>query len=109
MIILCYKFGFKKGNFTNHCFKKRSLTHHCSFVMKEAVLYYLNTNNNVFACTLDIHKVFDRVDLFELFNKLPQMPSIITRFIFILYSYLSLHVCRNLACIYKYIAFNGLK
>ena len=75
-------------------FKKDSSTNHCSFVLKEVISFYLRSNTNVFACILDMQKAFDRSDLIALFRKmsLRKFPPVIVRFIFILYSRLSLCV-----------------
>ena len=47
------QFGFKRAHSTTHC------TH----VVKEVIKYYMNNESEVFACTIDIQKAFDRVDL----------------------------------------------
>ena len=78
-------------------FKKNHSTNHCSFVIKEVVSYYLHNNFDVFACDIDMQKAFDRVALLKLFNKATStnLPPFKTRFLFILYSNLSLRVSWN--------------
>ncbi len=95
------QFGFKKGCSTNHC----------TFVIKEVVSYYLNNNSDVFACALDMQKAFDRVDLMVLFKKLSMraFPPVIIRFVFILYSCLSLCVFWNGAVSDNFVSLNGVK
>ena len=63
-------------------------------VLKEVISYYAHSNTDVFACALNIQKAFDRVDLIALLRKisLRKFPSVIVRFIFILYSRLLLCV-----------------
>ena len=78
------QFGFKRAHSTTHC------TH----VVKEVIKYYMNNESEVFACTIDIQKAFDRVDLIKLFNKLliREFPVHIVRILFLLYSNLCLTV-----------------
>ena len=92
-------------------FKKDSSTNHCSFLLKEVISYYLCSNTDVFACALDIKKAFDRVDLIALFRKisLRKFPPVIVRFIFILYSRLSLCVFWNGAFSKNFVSLNGVK
>ena len=92
-------------------FKKDSSTNHCSFVLKEVISYHLRRNTDVFACALDIQKAFDRVDLIALFRKisLRKFPSVIVRFIFILYSRLSLCAFWNDAFSDNFVSLNGVK
>ena len=53
------QFGFKYGHSTNHC----------TYVAREVINYYRNKGCDVFACTLDMQKAFDRVNLIKLFNR----------------------------------------
>ena len=93
--------------------KKDSSTNHCSFVLKKVISYYLRWSSkiDVFAYALVKQKTFDRVDLIALFRKisLRKFPPIIVRFIFILYSRLSLCVFWNGAFSENFVSLNGVK
>ena len=55
------QFGFKQGH---GCAE-------CSFVLREAIDYYLsNGNREVYVCALDLSKAYDRVSYYRLFTKL---------------------------------------
>ena len=71
------QFGFKSSHSTNHC----------TFVAKEVIAYYINNGSDVFSCSIDMQKAFDRVDLTKLFKKLLQrpIPVLIVRILFHLY------------------------
>ena len=92
-------------------FKKNHSTNHCSFVIKKVVSHYLHNNSGVFACALDMQNALDRVYLLKLFNKLSpsNFPPFITRFLFILYSDLSLRVLWNGAISDSFMSLNGVK
>ena len=72
------QFGFKYGHSTNHC----------TYVVREVINYYRNNGSDVFACTLDMQKAFDRVNIIKLFNRpaLRQLPMHIVRVLFLFYS-----------------------
>ena len=95
------QFGFKQANSTAHC------TH----VVKEVIKYYMNNESEVFACTIDMQKAFDRVDLIKLFNKLliQEFPVHIVRIFFVLYSNLCLTVMWNGAKSSQFYTLNGVK
>ena len=95
------QFGFKRAHSTTHC------TH----VVKEVIKYYMNNESEVFACTIDIQKAFDRVDLIKLFNKLliREFPVHIVRILFLLYSNLCLTVMWNGAKSSQFYTLNGVK
>ena len=95
------QFGFKHGHSTNHC----------TFVAREVIDYYRNNGSDVFACTLDMQKAFDRVNLIKLFNRpaLRQLPVHIVRILFLLYSQLSLCVLWNGCISDSFMSLNGLK
>ena len=44
-------------------------TNYCTYVVREVIDYYRNNGSDVFACTLDMQKAFDRVDISKLFNR----------------------------------------
>ena len=56
-----HQFGFKRNHSCSDC----------SFVLREAVNYYLQNGNKVlYTCALDLSKAFDRVKYYRLFCKL---------------------------------------
>jgi hypothetical protein len=65
----------------------------------------------VFATALDMQKAFDRVDLLVLFKKLRvrSFPAVILRFMFILYSSLTLCVSWCGAFSDSFVSLNGVK
>ena len=65
----------------------------------------------MFACTIDMQKAFDRVDIIKLFNKLliREFPVHIVRILFLLYSNLCLTVMWNGAKSSQFYTLNGVK
>ena len=65
--------------------------------MREVIDYYLHYNSEVYACTTDMQKTFDRVIIIKLFEKvlLRKLPLCIVRLLFLLYSQLCVNVCWN--------------
>ena len=51
-------------------YKPDTSTLHCVSLTTETINYYLNNSSNVYICTLDASKAFDRVNLLALFQKL---------------------------------------
>ena len=95
------QFGFKKAHSTNHC----------TFVVKEVIDYYLHNDSDVYACTLDMQKAFDRVNIIKLFCKLlvRKLPVHIIRVLFLLYSQLSLTIFWNGNFSDIFVQLNGVK
>ena len=54
------QFGFKKGHSTDMCI----------YVLKEMIEYFKNRNTSVFVTFLDASKTYDKIDHWNLFNKL---------------------------------------
>ena len=71
-----------------YAYKKKSSTTMCSLVVKEVVNYYVNRNSEVYSCSVDATKAFDRVQHDRLFQMLldRKLPAIIIRSIMDLYS-----------------------
>ena len=55
-----YKFAYKSKISAIHCVNS----------VNETVNYYINISGKVYACTLDVSKAFDRVNLLTLFKNL---------------------------------------
>ena len=55
-----YQFGFKAGHSTGQC----------TNLFKNVVKYYTDCGSHVFVCFLDFSKAFDKVNYWNLFNKL---------------------------------------
>src|SRR5260221_9961467 len=53
-------------------FKPKHSTDQCTFVLKQAIHYYITNDTNVFSALLDLKKAFDSVDMLLLFRKLRQ-------------------------------------
>jgi len=51
-------------------FKAKSSTNLCTFVLKEALSYYVTNHSNVFCSFLDATKAFDRINYCKLFRLL---------------------------------------
>ena len=88
-------------------FKKRHSTNHCTFVVKEVISY----GSDVFFCTLDMLKAFDKINLVVLFKKLisRDIPLHMIRLLFDLYYMLSLSVLWNGCLSKRFILYNGVK
>ena len=54
------QFGFKKGHSTDMCI----------YVLKEFIDFYRSRNTSVFVTFLDASKAYDKIDHWQLFNKL---------------------------------------
>ena len=54
------QFGFKKGHSTDMCI----------YVLKEFIEFYRSRNTSVFVTFLDALKAYDKIDHWQLFNKL---------------------------------------
>ena len=54
------QFGFKKGHSTDMCI----------YVLKEFIKFYRSRNTSVFVTFLDTSKAYDKIDHWQLFNKL---------------------------------------
>ena len=54
------QFGFKKGHSTDMCI----------YVLKEFIEFYRSRNTSVFVTFLDASKAYDKIDHWQLFNKL---------------------------------------
>ena len=69
-------------------YKKAHSTIMCTAVLKEFVSHYNSNGSNVFACSLDATKAFDRVNYVKLFNLLLErnLPGVIIRLLFDSYS-----------------------
>ena len=67
------QFAYKSGTSTTQC---------VSFVT-ETVIDYLHNESDVYMCTIDASKAFDRVNLLQLFSKLrqPTMCPLYLRFL----------------------------
>ena len=74
--------------------KKKHGTTQCTFVVNEITQYYLNNDSNVYVTLLDASKAFDRVNYVKLFRLLKsrKLPSIILRFLVVLYTNQSIRV-----------------
>ena len=83
-MILIMQYGFKKKHGTTQC----------TFVVNEIIQYYLNNYSNVYVTLLDASKAFARVNYVKLFHLLKsrKLPSIILRFLIVLYTYQSIRV-----------------
>ena len=55
-----HQFGFKAGHSTALC----------TSILKQTVGYYISRGSCVFACFVDFHKAFDKVNYWKLFLKL---------------------------------------
>ena len=80
-------------------YKKDHSTTMCTAVLKEVVSHYNSNGSNVFACSLDATKAFDRVNYVKLFNLLLErnLPGVIIRLLFDSYSRQFVHTRWNSA------------
>ena len=71
-----------------YAYKKKSSTSMCSLVVKEVANYYINRESDVYCCSVDATKAFDRIQYDRLFQILldRKLPAIIVRSIMDLYS-----------------------
>jgi len=62
-------------------FKPKSSTSHCTFVLKEALAYYMDNKSSVDCAFLDATKAFDRVNYCKLFRLLVRrnLPPLLLR------------------------------
>jgi len=69
-------------------FKAKSSTNLCTFVLKEAVSYYVNNQSSVFCTFLDATKAFDRINYCKLFRLLLKrdVPPCIVRVMLFVYT-----------------------
>jgi hypothetical protein len=70
-----------------YAYKKKSSTAVCSLVVKEIINYYANNGSEVYSCSVDATKAFDRVQHDQLFEMLIErdLPSIVVRVIVDMY------------------------
>ena len=110
LILDCFHLAFSSCDMQFE-FKRAHSTAHCNHVVKEVNIYYMNYESEVFACTIDMQKAFDRADLIKLFNKLliREFPVYIVRILFVLYSNLCLTVMWNGAKSSQFYTLNGVK
>ena len=68
-------------------FKAHHSTDQCKFVAQKVIQYYLNNGSEVYGCTLEMQKAFDKLDLLKFFGKLEvhQLPVHMLRLLFFLY------------------------
>ena len=83
----------KYGNvlFTNDlqfAFKPKHSTNMCTSVVKEVCSYYQSRGSDVYICTLDASKAFDRVHFGKLFDLLRarKLPAMVTRLLLDMYT-----------------------
>lgn len=69
-------------------FKDKHSTVMCTAALKEIVSHYTTRGSNLYLCSLDATKAFDKVNFVKMFNLLleRQIPSIVLRLIFDLYT-----------------------
>ena len=62
-------------------FKAKSSTSQCTFVLKEALAYYVDNKSSVYCAFLDATKAFDRVNYCKLFRLLIRrnLPPLLLR------------------------------
>ena len=65
-------------------FKAHHSTNQCKFVAQKVIQYYLNNGLEVYGCTLEMQKAFDKLDLLKFFGKLEvhQLPVHMLRLLF---------------------------
>ena len=91
--------------------KENSLLIKCSFVVREVIDCYLHNNSEVFACAIDVQKIFDCVNIIKLFEKvlLRKLLFCIVCLLFLLYAQLCVTVCWNVFFSDTFKTLNGVK
>ena len=75
-------------------YKSKISAIHCVNSVNETVNYYINNSGQVYVCTLDASKAFDRVNLLTLFKKLFErnMCPLFLRFLIPSYCNQKMHI-----------------
>ena len=96
-----YQFGFKRGQSTTLC----------TSVAQEVIHYYNHKGSNIYACTLDTSKAFDKVNFGRLFNILVKsdIPAIVVRYIFVNYINQHMYIKWDNCLSQKIFPTNGVK
>ena len=68
-IISCEDAALKSDDL-QFAYKSGMSTIQCASVVTETINYYLHNKSDIYICTIDASKAFDRVNLFVLFNLL---------------------------------------
>ena len=95
------QFGFKKGHSTDMCI----------YVLKEFIEFYRSRNTSVFVTFLDASKVYDKIDHWQLFNKLLNIhvPVFIISILVFWYSRQEMFIRWGNSCSTKFRVTNGVK
>jgi hypothetical protein len=92
-------------------FKPKSSTTVCTMLVKEAITYYHNNDNDVYCTLLDATKAFDRVNFSKPFDKLLhiKLPIVIVRLLFKMYTGLSACIFWNGVASSSFPVLNGVR
>ena len=100
-----------KLNDLQFSYQAKVSTSMCTWLVVETIEYFLRNKSEVFACTMDMSKAFDRVKHSTLFNKLRigGLPPIIIRFLMSAYKMQMAHVRWNGEISSSFKISNGVK
>ena len=83
----------------------------CTAALKEIIPHYTKRASNVYMCSLDAAKTFDKVNFVKVFKLLLQrnIPSIVLRIILDLYTRQSVKAARNCKKYFSFDVTNGVR
>ena len=92
-------------------FKKEHSTDMCIYVLKEFIEFYRSRNTSVFVTFLDASKAYDKIDHWQLFNKLLNIhvPVFIISILVFWYSRQEMFIRWGNSCSTKFRVTNGVK
>ena len=95
------QFGFIKGHSTDMCI----------YVLKEIIEYFKSRKTSVFVTFLDASKTYNKIDHWQLFNKLLQIPvpAFIVNILEYWYSHQEMFIRWSNSCSTKFLMTNGVK
>ena len=109
-IISCENAALKSDDL-QVAYKSGMSTIQCASVVTETINYYLHNKSDIYMCTIDASKAFDRVNLFVLFNLLRKRNFCPLYLRFLMYSYCNqrMRVRWNSSNSREFLLSNGVK